>query len=73
MKRYAIFGFDDYQGTDLGAAIQGTTDYLDGIGEKNGTNKDLIQILDMKNGGILEWDGGVWAETDNVNDRPSSS
>lgn len=68
MKRYVVFGFDDYVGTDLTDCIQGTSDTLVGS-EKMGSmmigshenRRDRIQILDTHSGAILEWTGAKWA------------
>jgi len=65
MKRYVVFGFDDYIGTDLEFCIQGTSDHIKGS-ETLAGNHDTIQILDTHSGAILTWTGKAWAKEGNA-------
>lgn len=73
MKRYVVFGFEDYTGTSLEYCIQGTSDTLAegrelagrGIGNQV-IYPDTIQILDTHSGSILTWTGSKWAKDGNA-------
>ena len=76
MKRYIIFGFDDYSGTDLKGCIQGVSDALKdahklGVYHKIGNRDiycDTIQALDTHSGTIWEWEHGKWSREGNMYD-----
>lgn len=69
MKRYVIFGFNDYEGEDLSYvatgdlsySIQGMSDTLNGS-EKLAGGHDLVQALDTQAGAILQWECGTWVK-----------
>ena len=65
MKRYIVFGFNDYEGADLTYCIRGSQDHFEGLRELAGG--DCIQVLDTHSGAIWEWDGGKWAHDGNAN------
>lgn len=65
MERYIVFGFNDYEGTDLTYCIKGVCDHF-AVGKILAGNSDTIQILDTHSGAIWEWNGAKWKHEGNA-------
>lgn len=72
MKRFLVFEFCAYDGTDLEYAIQGMTDRLDSITERMAKLEDVM-ALDMRTGFIWQLHTGdkvEWKSTGNISEYP---
>ena len=67
MKRYIVFGFNDYEGTDLTSCILGTSNHF-AVCKILADDYDTIQVLDTHSGAIWEWDGRKWRHEGNANE-----
>lgn len=72
MKRFLIFNFSAYEGTDLAHSIQGMTDRLDGIAERIESMEDVM-ALDMRTGFIWQYhkEAAEWKCGDNIGEYPA--
>lgn len=71
MKRFLIFNFPAYEGTDLDYSIQGMTDRLDSITERI-ESLDDVMALDMRTGFIWQYYPGAaeWKCGSNISKYP---